>query len=177
MNEIDILARGSSLSFWNGPRKNVRVWAINHAFLICNHKVDRIFAMHDPREYDPEKKPDIEGDFTRGVKALNDSCAEIVTEEIQIALIRAVLYPHEWVETETGDKFFVNSLAYALGLAVVEGVQKINLYGCDFNDTDNFEIAGVQHWIGFCKGKGIEVTNTPISKLISEYRYLKEKIS
>ena len=178
MFEIDLLGRGGSLHHWNGRRDGVHVWALNHTFLLTNGiKVDRIFAMHDFSEYDPGKLPELVGDWDLGVKALNDSEAEIVCFQNWKSLKKGFRYPFEFIEDETGCNYFVNSMAYALALACVEGVKKINLYGCDFDkhNHDLSEVSGVEFWLGYCRGQGIEITNTPTSLLMPEYRYCKEK--
>ena len=69
----------------------------------------------------------------------------------------ATAYPMEDVSAVVGD-YFNSSIAYMLGLAIVEKVDRIGIWGVDLNCDDEFayQRPNAEYLIGFARGRGID---------------------
>ena len=89
----------------------------------------------------------------------------------------SVRFPLERVMEATGSvEFFTCTFAYQIALAVAEGFEVIGLYGVDLpwgNWRERVqENACVAYWIGYARGRGIEVVMPFRSALASHpFRY------
>lgn len=70
----------------------------------------------------------------------------------------AVRYPFEEVSKTTG-AYWNSSIAYALAMAIHEGVDEIGIWGVDMKGDDEYayQRANMEYLIGLARGKGIAV--------------------
>ena len=71
-------------------------------------------------------------------------------------------------EDNLGHRYFPNSIAFMIALAIYEGFERIELYGIDHGGTTEYVMAksAVEHWIGRAIGMGIEVFVPDMSALL-----------
>lgn len=80
-------------------------------------------------------------------------------------------YPLDEIKKAFGGfSYFNNSVAYAIALAVYEGVDELMLFGCDFTYSDaHFSEAGrgcCEFWLGIAVARGIKLTIANSSTLM-----------
>jgi hypothetical protein len=78
-------------------------------------------------------------------------------------------YPIDYVVEKTGSAYLTNSVPYMLALAVAMGVQRIGIYGCDYEYGAGKVERGracLEYWCGFARAKGIEIYVPPSSSLL-----------
>ena len=80
----------------------------------------------------------------------------------------AIAYPIEDVIAVVGD-YFNSSIAYMLGLAILEKVDRIGVWGVDMDGDDEFgfQRPNAEYLIGFAKGVGIDVYIPEESSLLT----------
>ncbi len=71
---------------------------------------------------------------------------------------RAQRYPIEDV-LKIGHKYLTSSAAYAIAFGIVEGYQRIEIYGVamDTNTEYQHQRPGVAYWVGIAEGSGVDV--------------------
>jgi hypothetical protein len=64
-------------------------------------------------------------------------------------------------------KYFTSTLAYMMGIALLEGFERIEIYGFELSDDIEYvkQKACAEWWIGYAMGRGIEV-HTPANSQI-----------
>lgn len=112
-------------------------------------------------------------------------------EQCPVPIITSKAYPHrfpqgieyplqqviDWCGHQAAI-FHDNSIPYALAYAGFIGVKTLVLYGCDYSypNLDRVE-AGREvttHWVGFLKGRGMQVAITESSSLLQTYRRVRD---
>jgi hypothetical protein len=93
-------------------------------------------------------------------------------------------YPLAEVVRATGHAYFTNSVPYMVALAISLGVEKIGLYGCDYEYGQGAVERGracLEFWCGFAMANGIEVYVPKASNLMQGrdqlYGYWAEQVS
>ena len=123
--------------------------------------LDRVFEMHPL-------------DFIRGVRRpgfedrLKEFDVPLYMQEAYPAIPNATAYPIEDVIAVIGD-YFNSSIAYMLGLAILEKVDRIGVWGVDMAGDDEFgyQRPNTEYMIGFAKGLGIDVVVPEESSLVT----------
>ena len=84
----------------------------------------------------------------------------------------SVAYPLEEVLNCCGYPYFNNTVAYAVGLALLMKVRHLKLYGCDFTAGQHADgqtgRACVEYWLSVCISRGMRVTIAPSSTLCDQ---------
>jgi len=70
---------------------------------------------------------------------LKDHQKPIVPSKVYPEFPTSVRYPIEEVVKKINDEYFMNTIAYAIGYAMLIGVKEIDLYGCDFTYPNRHE--------------------------------------
>ena len=148
MKEVQIIATGMGFMEHDVSKET---WALLKAFL-KGVRADKIFSLDGLNIAMIE-----EGKVSR----------EEVLEKIgDIEFITNENFPMEDIPEE--QRYFTNSVCYMIALAILEGYGRIELYGV--NQAGMFEYMeqrrGVEFWIGYALGKGIEVYIHEPSKLL-----------
>jgi hypothetical protein len=91
-------------------------------------------------------------------RSLRELDIPIYMQESYSEIPNAVAYPLEGVINLVGD-YFNSSIAYMLGLAILENVDRIGIWGVDMIADDEFayQRPNAEYLIGFAKGRGIDV--------------------
>lgn len=82
-----------------------------------------------------------------------------------------VEYPLEQVVAAVGEAYFSTTVAYAIGHAIAEGVQEIQLYGCDFTYPNRHEAESgrgcAEFLIAVAMAQGIKIVVAQDSTLLA----------
>ena len=80
----------------------------------------------------------------------------------------SMAYPLDDVIEQTGD-YFNSSIAYMLGLAILEKVDRIGIWGVDMDGDSEFgyQRPNTEYLIGFARGRGIDVFVPEESSLLT----------
>lgn len=74
-------------------------------------------------------------------------------------------FPFEQCHELVQGRRFVTTMAYMLAFAVLQGAEKISIYGARFSDDGNLrrqrELHNVREMLFFCLGRGIEIYINP----------------
>jgi hypothetical protein len=119
---------------------------------------DLIFEVHDSFEWSP---------FELSPKRLNEMGRPICLQEEIPEVTKGFRYPLEEV-IAIGRDYFGSSLAYMLGLAILQGRPKIALMGFEMQGQDGYahQRHNAEYWIGVAEGRGIEISVEEGSKLL-----------
>lgn len=83
------------------------------------------------------------------------------------------IYPFKEIFKKYG-KYFASSITLMMALAFEQGYEKIYIYGIDYNTNRELyqELKNLEYWIGYLRGKGIEIILHPdIDLCKDEYIY------
>ena len=83
-----------------------------------------------------------------------------LAEESNTPFVGQENYPLKEIIKEFGTDYFSCTLAYAIALAIYEGYQEIEIFGVNWDDTEEYndQRAGIDFWCGFAKGRGVKIT-------------------
>lgn len=165
MRKIAIVARGGTNCLAPFRDKEWEIWGLPW---ISYPRIDRVFDLHSQRFYDEQPYNWLsEGAWLRRhIKEAPDAIAYCEKSRMRL-FPNAVEFPFEKVFKEVPFNYFENSIAYMLGLAIVERVDEIGLWGVHMYAGAEAELAhsSVTYLIGLAQGRGIKVTVAPGSPL------------
>lgn len=147
INKIILIGMGSS---WKKAPMEGETWGLNA--LILKRPVKRLFLMHD---LDLFLEKDI-FQMKEVVEEVNKLGTPVMTLKKYSFLPSSIEYPL----SEIHSKYFTNSFAYMIAYAICERATSIDLYGIPLVLKDEYrdQRACVEYWLGYARGKGIEVT-------------------
>lgn len=155
MKSVIILGCGQSrvLCPWDDE-----VWAVNNAYKQWGRYVNKIFLVH-------KQVLQSDGSPMFNWEDMNKSGAEIISLW-EIPGLNAKPYPYERIFEYSN--YMTNTICYMMAYAIDQGYEKIRLYGVDMKEGGEYylEKAGLEFWLGVCKGKGIEFYIAPGSTLL-----------
>jgi hypothetical protein len=123
--------------------------------------LDRAFEIH-PLDFIREiRRPSFED-------RLKEFDVPLYMQEAYPEIPNAVRYPLEEVSSVVGD-YFNSSISYMLGLAIVEKVDHIGIWGVDMDGEDEFayQRPNAEYMIGFARGVGISIYTPEESALLT----------
>ncbi len=144
------------------------VWGINAVGDVL--KCDRVFHMDDVRiqERRAQAKPD--SNIAAMLQWMKRTTIPIVTSRAHPDYPTLEEFPLERFINEVGYAYFNNTCAYAVGYAILHGVAKISMFGCDFTYANSHQAeqgrACVEFWLGFARARGIELCTAGGSSLM-----------
>lgn len=140
------------------------IWSVNWAWQYDLPRIDRLFDMH-PRWH-----------LTHPGDLMSEHWAWLQREHtFPIYMLEpfpevpnCVLYPVEAVVANVGRPYFTSSVSYMLGMALLKGFDRIELYGIDMGTSTEYayQKAGTEYLIGMAEGRGVEVYIPKESKLL-----------
>jgi|TARA_R110000824_G_scaffold260399_1_gene449055 hypothetical protein len=142
------------------------IWTLNQ---IYRHvpRCSRHFDIHSYWEED-----NVEGTDHRGW--IRDCPRPVYMHDTEKDLPNSVRYPIEKVIEMAGIDYFTSTVAFEVGLAMLEGFKTIGLYGIDLIVGTEYaeQKACLEFWLGLAHGKGIEVIIPGQSALLKQsHRY------
>lgn len=140
------------------------IWSVNWAWQYNLPRIDRLFDMH-PR-WHLTHPGDMMTEHWAWLK--REHTFPIYMIEPFPEIPNCVLYPVDEVVANVGRKYFTSSVAYMLGLALLEGFERIELYGIDMATSTEYayQKAGTEYLVGVAEGRGVEVYVPEQSKLL-----------
>lgn len=149
MKTVKIIATGSG---WMDYEVGGDTWVLLKAFLKGAAGATKIFSL--------------DGLNIRMIKDGKVSREEVLEKIDKLPFITNENFPMDEVPEE--QRYFTNSVCYMIAMAIFEGYERIELYGV--NQAGMFEYMeqrrGVEFWIGYALGRGIEVYINEPSRLL-----------
>ena len=123
---------------------------------------DKVFELHYLDLLRSLEVPYVSEDRLREVDV------PLYMQESYPSIPNSVKYPLNDVIALTGD-YFHSSFSYMMGLAILEKADKIGTWGIDMTADDEYEYqkSNAEYFIGFARGRGIEVFVPEESALLS----------
>lgn len=157
--------------------KDVEIWALNE---MHNWKwlkrATRWFQIHDTESWHRDlAKRNVYGH--REWLEANPLDIPIYMQYWNEKVPKSIAYPLREVcakafkNIRRGDakiKYFTSTMAYMFGIALLDGFERIELYGFEMTSNDEYiEQKGcAEFWMGLCMGSGIEIYLPPTSVLM-----------
>ena|SRR3990167_10197945 len=180
MKTVRLIALGPSCAeaAWKAP-EGVDTWGIQYTWR--NFKLDRAFVMDD-EEWIKAKNSSFSVPIDMA-KEMREAKVPIYVAKKWLDVPNSVEYPiNEVLEYFKPIKYFMNSMAYMLALAIMEGYERIETYGIDFRYFGDLgdelkyptnwldETHCGAFWVGMAIGRGVEVIVTKRSSLMKPVR-------
>jgi len=142
------------------------VWTLNQ---IYRHvpRATRHFDIHCNWEED-----NVDGTDHRGW--IHDAPIPTYMMNADSTLPNSVRYPIERVIEDAGIDYFTSTVAFEVGLAMLEGFSEIALFGIDLIVGTEYSVqkANLEFWLGMAHARGINVRIPSASALLKQaYRY------
>ncbi len=139
--------------------KSTEIWTVNHGHKF-GFRIDRLFEMHTKKQLE---------DKNFYVKELRDRYLKFLNTKHDFPIYMqsvgypaAVKYPMEDALKLAGGKRFRSSFAYMAAFAILEKVDKVDVYGFEMSYYEaeyRFQRPNALYWIGRMEGAGIEVNS------------------
>lgn len=156
----------SSREAANHLAPNVEIWGENHLYRSGFLKrADRWFELHSRRLYETTLDARRPGDY---VEWLSQFPGPVYMLEPQPDIPNSVRYPIEAVIADVGE-YLTSSVAYMLGLAILEKRPEIHLYGVDMAMGTEYaeQRACCEYLIGLARGRGVKIVLPEQSPLLT----------
>jgi len=140
------------------------VWGVND--VICRRDVDAVFQMDGIEDY---VKRGVVPQYEATLKAASEKAVPIYASTVCDESADVMQeYPLQFVASKVGDCYFSSSIDYMLALAIAERYDRIDLYGVLMRHHSEYQYQrpSAEYWIGFAKGRGIEVNIYGISSAL-----------
>jgi len=130
------------------------IWVLgNRLDKHLGHRVTRIFEIHDDlsEHADPQ---------AYAAWLAQHEIPMVVGEAFPLREKHIEVFPFEAARKLFGRTYLTSSSAYMMAYAILQGAEKIGVYGVDMAVDDNeyfWQRPCMEAWIGFAKGKGIDV--------------------
>jgi len=157
--------------------EDVEIWGLNeaHAFSWMK-RATRWFQIHSSKSWKRYiAKREVRGHFNWLKK--NPWDIPIYMQYQTDIIPKSVSYPlHDVVgevfplfkRGEDTVKYFTSTFAYMMGVAIMEGFERVEIYGFEMADDVEYvkQKACAEFWIGYAMGKGIEIYTPPGNQIL-----------
>lgn len=153
------------------------IWSIVWAYKYNLPRIDRLLEIHPTWMQAASKKREFEKvrDHWAWLKANTEIPVYMIEKRPEVP--RSICYPIEDVQAlvppQRREKVFTSSFDYLMGLAILEGFKRIEIYGFEMgSDTEyRYQREGAAYWIGYCDAAGIELIQPKGSILLRSKMY------
>lgn len=148
------------------PISDAEIWAINYMGGVI--QCDRIIAM------DPFTEQETVDAYPPHILAKIKNSGVPIYSSAKAEGFNVVEYPLDAIKERLGGfAYFNNTVAYAIALAIHEGVEQLMLFGCDFT-YPNIETAEsgrgcAEFWIGVALARGMQIVIGGSSTLLDQH--------
>jgi hypothetical protein len=146
---VGLAPSGRAYVPWNDPawEKWGLPWDWEHS------RMDRCFEIHSPDLFTADLYPK---DYSERLK----DCPMLYLQQAMSEYPQALAYPLDAVIADVGIDYFQSSVAYMLGLAILEGADEISIYGVEMADNSEYayQKPNCEYLIGLAVGRGIKVS-------------------
>lgn len=140
------------LAPWTDP--TYEIWGMNQGYRFFPRRADRWFEMHLPEWTPDAREPEY-------AKWLSEQAIPVYCLEQREDIPASIRYPLQEVINGPGCglDYFTSTVAYALGLAILEGFEEIDIFGIDLVVEEEYfyQKACVEFWVGMALGRGVNV--------------------
>lgn len=157
MTASEITIVGFAPSWEETPWENAgELWGMNALHKIAPDKPWNVwFQLHDIDVAHPHDKEE-------HLAWLIESGLPVYMFEEHLAkypIPNGVPFPRQAVMDALGTSYFTNTVSWMVGLAIIQGRQKINIYGIDMAQDGEYEKQrpSCEYLIGLAQGRGIDV--------------------
>ena len=178
--ELIILGMGASRRLCPFDRRDIPIWSCNTGYTQIaemNGYVTKIFMSHEQHTKqigEKDGKPVYGNAYNLGVMNNLAKHGVQILNIHRIKKLKMSLYPLKRIDRKfKANGFFSNTISYMLAYAIDKstkvvngriilhdkGFEKIKIYGVDMLTKDEYELekGGIEYWIGYARGLGIEV--------------------
>lgn len=160
-----------SLAPFGDPR--FEIWGINELYQFMNveqHGFTRWFEIHERKLVEADSKH---------IDTLKRFPIPVYMQQQHPDITPSVVFPKVEVEENCGTKYFTSSIAWMLGLALLEDFDEIHVYGVDMaQETEYFEQRpACEYLLGVAQGRGKKIYVPPSSdllKAVGQYGWAEE---
>lgn len=128
------------------------IWVLGNRYdRHADKRVTRIFEIHDDLTEHDERYPQWIAE--QGIPMVVGEGFPVKADHVQV-------FPFDKSRELFGSTYLTSSPAYMMSMAILEGATHIGVYGVDMAVDDNeyfWQRPCMEAWIGFAKGKGIDV--------------------
>ena len=166
----ELIILGMAHSRWDCPF-DAEVWSVNTGYTQiaeAGGHVNKIFLAHKQVKY-----KNGENVFNwEHYNKLTELGVEIFNTH-RIKGLKSKRYPLKRIAKKFGCDYFSNTICYMIAYAIDKGYGRIRFYGCDMRETGEYalEKGGVEYWIGFARGLGIDIWIQEASSLLHTVTY------
>lgn len=175
--DIIILAMGPSRGYCPF---DTETWAVNQGYFHVyemHGRLDKLFLAHG-NVYSAEGNPLLRWDE---INSLADAGVEVINTH-KVKGLKAKMYPMNQIIKRFGIDYFSDTICYMIAYALYVSTRvngngkpalkhplRLKIYGVDIQDRDEyqFEKPGIEFWIGYALGLGVEITNSFGSTLLT----------
>jgi len=160
---------------WN--TKADEIWSVVWAYKYDLPRLDRIIEIHPVWMQAASKKPEYVKPREHWEWMKNNTSIPIYMLVDHPEIPMSVRYPiekvMEFLPKSRQKKVFSSSFDFLMGLAVLEGFDRIEAYGFEMgSDTEyRYQREGAAYWIGYCDAKGIELVLPKETHLLRNKMY------
>lgn len=153
-------------------------WGINAVggVIMC----DVVFHMDDVRIQEIRAKARPQSNIARMLEWMRVHPGPIVTSRAHPDYPGLVEFPLETALNALGSAYFNSTAAYAVAYAIMIGVKRISIFGCDYTYPNAHDAekgrACVEYWLGMAAARGIKVTVAKSSTLLDAMHPQEERL-
>jgi len=141
-------------------RTDADVWLFNEAYSnkdnVWAKRADAVFQLHDPIIWtNPKNRND-----PKHYDWLKSTLTTVYMQSHYDDVPSSVAYPLDEIKTMAGSPhFLISSVSMAIALGIHQGYDRIEIYGVAMEtDTEyRYQRDGVSFWMGYARGRGIEI--------------------
>jgi hypothetical protein len=150
--------------------ETVEIWTLNETAKVPEiTRFTRHFQLHSRANFNRWNNPN-DSNHSQWLKEPHEF--PIYMQKVWPDIPASLRYPIENY-IDTFGRYATSTPAYMMGLAILEGFERIELYGLDMAGSSEYQYqkAGMEYLIGFALGRGIEVYIPPQSPLMTGSLY------
>lgn len=160
-------------TFWEAPFNDPEweIWSLNGAF----EQIPRYDLWFEFHSWEGMAKEGLHpGYFQNLLKAAEGG--KLYSTEAFPNHPNVRLFPKEEVKALCYRPYFTSSIAWMIGLAILEGVDEIGIWGVDMAGKEEYERQrpSCEYLLGLAQGKGIKITLPPSCPLLRSSLYNEE---
>ncbi len=156
MKKTKVILVGKGYGFWESDKipevpDDTEIWGIND-LILKKIDVDLVFNMHLLEEFTNVDMAGVDLANSIGIPTIMPKKYKQITNSIE--------FPLKKLMKEYGTDYFMTGIAYMFAYAIYKGMTQIDCYGINMRgDDEKYKNARacVEYWIGYARGKGIEV--------------------
>jgi len=166
MKHIIIIGKGFGCELAPPLSEGHEIWGINN--VICWREVDLAFFMDRRDVCAAEDKPTATQEFDETMWTAAERGTPVIVSDgpaDDYGDAKIIRYPLREVLADVGHPYINYSIDYMLAYAIHIKVDKIDTYGVNMQYSTSYrtQIPSSEYWIGFARGRGIEVNlNGPL---------------